>query len=65
MTTKPNDLLDAYEMGVDDGLLNGSECALTEGRIPDTDALRAAYKRGYDHGAALYCEINHKEKANE
>jgi len=59
MTTKPNDLLDAYEMGVDDGLLNGSECALAEGHVPDV--MRAAYKRGYDHGVALYCEINHKE----
>lgn len=58
-----SDLLDAYGMGVDDGLLNGSECALTEGHVPDTDELRAAYRRGYDHGVALYCEINHREEA--
>lgn len=60
---KTSDLLDAYEMGVDDGLLNGSECALAEGHVPDADELRAAYRRGYDHGVALYCEINHKETA--
>lgn len=58
-------LLDAYEMGIDDGLLNGTQCAIAERRIPNTDALRAAYKRGYDHGVALYCEINHEEEANE
>lgn len=54
----PTEMLHAYGMGIDDGLLLGTQAALQEGHIRE-DA-KDAYIRGYDHGVALYCEINHK-----
>ena len=44
-------IINAYEGGFDDGFYRGVEgCEFT------TDALRHAYRRGYDRGVALYCQ---------
>jgi hypothetical protein len=46
--------LSAYERGVDDGFFRGTESDYPEG-LPDDE--RAAYKRGYDHGVWMHCEM--------
>ncbi len=63
MKIEPNELtlLDAYELGIDDGLMNGSEVALHEGLIGEDTRSLWAYRRCYEHGVALYCEIKHPE----
>ena len=44
-------MLDAFERGVDDGFFQGNYNDPYVG-----DEMRAAYKRGYDHGVWMYCE---------
>jgi hypothetical protein len=46
-----NEIILAYERGVDDGFFRGTENDPYVG-----DELRAAYKRGYDHGVWMHCE---------
>lgn len=48
--------LDAYEMGLDDGRIHGSQAAMEEGILPPGPDALAAYWRGYNHGVALYCQ---------
>lgn len=51
-----NEIILAYERGVDDGFFRGTENDPYVG-----DELRAAYKRGYDHGVWMYCETLERE----
>ena len=51
-----NEIILAYERGVDDGFFRGAE---NDPYVDDE--LRAAYKRGYDHGVWMYCETLEKE----
>jgi hypothetical protein len=46
-----NEIISAYEQGVDDGFFRGIENDPYVG-----DELRAAYRRGYDHGVWMHCE---------
>ena len=52
-----NEILLAFERGIDDGFFRGDVTCETS----DWSAEQvAAYNRGYDHGVWLYCE-NQKE----
>lgn len=46
-------IIHAYERGVDDGFFSGNSNDTYDG---PRDELRAAYKRGYEHGVWMYCE---------
>lgn len=54
-----NQLLHAFERGIDDGFFRGD----SENRYLGKSAeLVDAYQRGYDHGVWMYCEANYKEE---
>ena len=46
-------IIHAYERGLDDGFFSGNSNDTYDG---PRDELRAAYKRGYEHGVWMYCE---------
>ena len=54
-------LLDAFELGVATGVLSGVDACPEDW----PEELRAAYKRGYDHGVWLYCELREREAAHD
>jgi|GEM_PF-4370118 len=45
-------MLHAFQRGVDDGFLYGTQNPPLE----KSDDERVAYQRGYDHGVWMYCE---------
>ena len=47
------ELIHAFERGIDDGFFSGNS---NDTYVGPRDELRAAYKRGYDHGVWMYCE---------
>jgi len=49
------EILSAYERGVDDGFFRGTESDYMEGLSNDEE--RIAYKRGFDHGVWMHCEM--------
>lgn len=51
--------LDAFELGVDHGALSGVDIVCPEDW---SEEVCAAYKRGYDHGVWLYCELQEREE---
>lgn len=56
MDERTKKILDAYEMGLDDGRIHGFQVAMEEGILPPGSDALAAYWRGYDHGVMLHCQ---------
>lgn len=51
--------LAAYEKGLDDGFFRGEECSDSS---EWSDFESASYKRGYDHGIWMFCEMQEAEE---